>query len=85
MAATDTVYPTGWDAHNFLAIKSENIQNAVYIVVPEPGFGPGPWSYAEPETDLANRPLSGGGPQAQLPLGSGGPGTVFGPIPIPTE
>ncbi len=81
---TDT-YLTGWDAHNFLALPSSNIQDAEYIVLVKrglPAVGP---SLVPAGFDGASPPrsLQGGGIQYTLPQGSGGPGTVFGPIPLP--
>jgi hypothetical protein len=83
---TRTAYPTGWTAHSTLALPSYEIQDAVYIVMPRPGFNPvGPSDIPSPppkpkDKDEANRPLAGGGQEWRFSNGSGGPGTVFGPI-----
>ncbi len=80
--ATRTVYPTGWHAKWFLAIKWKEPPDSVYI--PKPGFGPtrGPEPVIE-KPDETGRLMGGNGWQYIFGKGSGGPGTVFGPIPIP--
>ena len=79
---TDT-YATGWDVHWHLALPSADIQDAEYIILPKEGFEPIGPSVVLPKVDNAKRFLPGGGSESIFWKGSGGPGTVFGPIPIP--
>jgi RHS repeat-associated protein len=83
---TRNVYPTGWRAHWFLALPSPDIQDAVYIVKPNLGYEPTGPTKVPPGYDRAVPPryLAGGGDQWIFNRGSGGLGSVFGPIPMPT-
>ena len=75
--ATRDVYPTGWIAKMFLA-QDGPPRNAIYIVMPKHGFGP---TLHRKVTEKYGMP--GGGYEYIFGKGSGGPGTVFPPIPIP--
>ncbi|MBN2019082.1 MAG: hypothetical protein JW749_02520 [Sedimentisphaerales bacterium] len=86
---TRQVYPTGWTAKWFLALPGSfhngNPPNSVYFVYPRTGFSPygptgvkGDWDAATPR-----RWMGGGGKQFQFISGSGGIGTVSGPLRIP--
>jgi hypothetical protein len=83
--ATKTAYTTGWSAHYALALPSRDIQDSVYIVWPKMFYEPTPpWgSTVAGITDDADRVLPGLGREWTFRSGSGGPGTVFGPISIP--
>ena len=86
--ATRDVYATGWQAKMKLAIKHVEPPDAVYFVVPKPGFGPtvGPQEVPEAlDNHTPARRMPGGGTEYIFgnPAGSGGKGTVFGPVPIP--
>jgi hypothetical protein len=81
--ATEDVYSNGWDAHWYLALPSYDIQDAAYIVMPKKGFDPIGPSVVTRMRDAAGRNLDGGGHEYLFYNGSGGPGTVFGPIPMP--
>ncbi len=87
--ATRTFYPTGWTAKWRLALPGQFHQgrppDSVYIICPKKGFTPtGPtkvvpnWDFATPR-----RLMEGGGWQYIFVQGSGGRGSVFGPMPIP--
>jgi YD repeat-containing protein len=80
---TTDIYPTGWDAHNYLSLPSTNIQDAEYIVLPNSGFDPTYIGEVKAAQDDAGRLLEGGGDEYILPKGSGGAGTVFGPVLLP--
>ena len=75
--ATRAVYPTGWMAKMFLA-QDGPPRNAIYIVMPKHGFGP---TREGPVREKYGMP--GGGYEYIFGKGSGGPGTVFPPIPLP--
>jgi RHS repeat-associated protein len=82
---TKDVYSTGWKAHCALALPSSDIQDAVYVVKPKDGFrATGPTTVSA-GIDGAGRPLPGGGVEWRLFQGSGGTGTVFGPINLEQE
>ena len=75
--ATLDPYPTGWMAKWFLALPGPP-RNAVYIVWPRKGFGP---TYGGIVPPMWGMP--GGGTQLFFAFGSGGKGTIIGPIPLP--
>jgi RHS repeat-associated protein len=78
--ATKTIYPTGWAAKMTLALPNPTPPDAVYIVWPKidfAGFGP---TTVKEAPDRAGRLMPGGGQQWYFIAGSGGPGTVFGPM-----
>lgn len=86
---TRTVYPTGWHAKWYLALFVRGPRDAMYIVLPHGNttiFGPnnvrGRWDTYVPDLYLPGRGLMGQGQEWYIPNGTG-PGTVFGPIPIP--
>lgn len=81
--ATKTPYPTGWTAKYRLAILHVNPPDAVYLVWPKEGFEPTGERTATAKLDYAHRLMGGGGYEYIFGKGSGGFGTVFGPIPIP--
>ena len=84
--ATWSLYSTGWSAKKGLALFRDGPRNALYLVWPKKGFrGVGP-SIVRPEIDtyIPGVVLPGGGTEFRFTRGSGGPGTVFGPIPWPT-
>lgn len=81
--ATRTAFPTGWQAHWYLALPQADVQNAVYVVKPKEGFEPVYAGRAGLIRDEAGRLLDGGGEQWRFDKGSGGPGTVSNPMPIP--
>ncbi len=81
--ATRNIYLTGWTAKYRLAILHVNPPTAVYIVWPKAGFEPTNESEVSPVLDYAGRYMEGGGYQYMFGNGSGGFGTVFGPILIP--
>jgi hypothetical protein len=75
---TRDVYPTGWQAKWFLALSGEP-RDAIYIVFPRYGFAP------TSEGRVPRDPISGMGGRGYQYIfgnGSGGFGTVFGPIPL---
>ena len=77
--ATRTVYPTGWYANWFLALDpSVGIRDSIYFVMPRHGYGPTSQGIV-PE----NHGMGGGGYQYIFGRGSGGRGTVIGPVPLP--
>lgn len=80
---TRGIYLTGWTAKYRLALKHINPPTAVYIVWPKAGFEPTNESEVSPVLDYAGRYMEGGGYQYMFGNGSGGFGTVFGPILIP--
>jgi RHS repeat-associated protein len=80
---TQDVYATGWQAHSSLALPSREIQDAEYIVMPKKGCEPIGPSVVAPGGDAAGRSLPGLGNEFIFWNGSGGAGTVFGPVPIP--
>jgi YD repeat-containing protein len=80
---TQDVYATGWQAHWYLALGSDKIQNAEYIVMPKKGYEPIGPSPVAGGVDAAGNLLGGGGSEYLFWNGSGGAGTVFGPIPLP--
>ncbi len=80
--ATKTVYPTGWAAKMALALPNPAPPDALYIVWPKIDFaGFGPTTVRE-APDRAGRLMPGGGQQWYFIAGSGGPGSVFGPITV---
>ncbi|HEV2804512.1 MAG TPA: RHS repeat-associated core domain-containing protein [Chthoniobacterales bacterium] len=81
---TKTVYPTGWAAKLALALPNPYPPDAMYIVWPRKGFLPSGPTPVDPKVDAAGRLMPGGGQEWHFALGSGGPGTVFGPMIIPT-
>jgi hypothetical protein len=82
--ATRDVYPSGDLAKEFLALPRPEPPDAVYLVQPLRGFEPvGPTPVAAKE-DLAGKLMKGTGNEYRFgAAGSGGPGTVVGPVPIP--
>lgn len=77
--ATRKVYPTGWHAKWFLALDGLP-RDSIYIVMPRYGYGP------TSQGPVPSNPINGMGGQGYQYIfgrGSGGPGTVFGPIPLP--
>ncbi len=82
--ATRTVYSTGWAAKYKLALKHKNPPDSIYVVLPRYRYGPtrGPENVL-PAIDKQGLYMGGGGIQYIFGLGSGGSGTVFGPIPLP--
>jgi hypothetical protein len=82
--ATKTMYSTGWEAKLALALPNPNPPDAVYIVWPRTGFLPSGPTKVESKVDRAGMLMPGGGEEWYFMLGSGGPGTVFGPMIIPT-
>lgn len=66
-----------------MALPNPEFPDAVYLVFPREGFGPTYEGTVEPKPDLAGVWMEGGGYEYRFGWGSGGPGTVFGPIPIP--
>jgi len=79
---TRDIYLTGWWAKWFLALLGEP-RTAVYIVWPKEGFEPTSEGVVPEKYDPVYGLLDGGGYQYIFRDGSGGFGTVFGPIPIP--
>jgi RHS repeat-associated protein len=76
--ATRDIYPTGKMAEERLSLpRSVKHRDAVYIVWPQIGFSP-----TGPTKALPLHGHMGGGNEYFFAKGSGGPGTVFGPIPI---
>jgi RHS repeat-associated protein len=84
---TRAVYPTGWYAKYYLAQYEGPPRDAIYIVLPRHYDVVHYGGEARYKQDLypPNRGnwLKGGGQQWYFPNGTS-PGTVFGPIPIPT-
>jgi YD repeat-containing protein len=80
---TKTVYPFGWWAKWYMALPQVEIQDAIYIIRPKRGYNPTGPTIVQPIVDFAGRPLPGTGLEWKFTLGTGGKGTVFGPIPIP--
>jgi RHS repeat-associated protein len=81
--ATRTVYYTGWQAKASLALPHSNPPNAAYIVRPKQTFEPAGPNPVAGMLDVEGRWMPGGGQEWKFVNGSGGPGSVFGPIPIP--
>jgi hypothetical protein len=81
--ATRTVYYTGWQAKLSLALPHVEPPNAAYILRPKGGFQPVGPNLIPGGLDDALRPMPGGGQEWKFINGSGGPGSVFGPIPVP--
>jgi len=84
--ATRTAFPTGWEAKKRLGMYREGPRDAVYIVWPRTGVGIyGPNTVRGRWDEFTTPPiwLPGGADEYFFEFGSGGPGTVFGPIPLP--
>lgn len=77
--ATTDIYVSGWLANQFLSLTGP-LRTSVYLVWPKKGFGP---TYGGIVPPIPWLDLIGGGTQVNFGFGSGGFGTVFGPIPIP--
>ena len=81
--ATRDIYLTGWHAKWFLALPHRYPPNSAYIVLPKRGFGPTSEARVPGDRDILGRWMNGQGYQYTFRWGSGGKGTVFGPIEIP--
>jgi len=71
------IHFTGWDARWFNAMTYT--PDGLYIVMPREGYGP----TLGPRKVERNHGMGGRGTEVAFGKGSGGFGTVFGPIPIP--
>jgi len=71
------IYLTGWDARWYNSMSYT--PGAMYVVLPKRGFGP----TLGPRLVAPDHGMRGEGIEVAFGRGSGGPGTVFGPIPIP--
>ena len=76
---TRDVYPTGWLAKWRLALRHVEPPDSVFIVYPRL---PASLGITGPTTVLPKYGMGGGGNQYRFWLGSGGAGTVAGPIPL---
>ncbi len=78
--ATRDVYLTGWEANNKLAMPPDkrDPRNSIYFVIPRYGYGP-----TDSRRVVGRHGWEGRGYEYIFGSGSGGPGTVAGPIPIP--
>ena len=85
--ATRDVYATGWQAKWNLSLPGTNHNgeppDSVYFVFPQPRYGPttGP-TVITSKKDVLGRIMAGGGQQYIFGNGSGGYGTVSGPLRI---
>ena len=85
MLKTNFIFLTiagGWEAKWYLALKQTTPPNGIYLVLPRYGFGPTGHRQVVKKRDYSGKLMGGGGYEYIFGRGSGGAGTVFGPIPL---